>query len=92
MVEKATMVHLQGKCGMENTSMTKTSDRKNHFMNAVTNDLLTNLHNIALAVELLRLSNQQWTQAQKQSLDLIQIQTYQMSDLIGKKISSERCD
>ena len=86
MVEKVTLVHLLGKCDMENTNITKASESKTRFINTVTNDLLTNLHNIALAVELLRLSNQQWTQAQKQSLDLIQSKTYQISDLIAKRI------
>ncbi|MFB2983002.1 hypothetical protein [Microseira sp. BLCC-F43] len=71
---------------MENASITKISQSKTGLLNTVTNDLLTNLHNIALAVELLRLSNQQWTQAQKQSLDLMQSKTYQMSDLISKGI------
>jgi len=71
---------------MENASITKTSESKTGLLNTVTNDLLTNLHNIALAVELLQLSNQQWTQAQKQSLDLIQSKTYQMFDLIAKGI------
>ncbi|GET36210.1 hypothetical protein [Microseira wollei] len=71
---------------MENASITKISQSKTGLLNTVTNDLLTNLHNIALAVELLQLSNQQWTQAQKQSLDLIQLKTYQMFDLIAKGI------
>jgi hypothetical protein len=80
------MVDLLGKCDMENTNITKASDSKTLFINTVTNDLLTNLHNITLAVELLRLSNQQWTQAQKQSLDLMQSKTDQMFDLIPKGI------
>lgn len=58
-------------------------------LDTVTNDLLTSLNNIALAVELLRLSNQQWTETQKQSLDCIQSKAYQMSDLIKNKISRD---
>lgn len=66
----------------------KLSGDKSRFLDTVTTDFLTNLNNIALAVELLRRSSQQWTGAQKQSLDCIQIATYQMSELIGEKVSS----
>lgn len=92
MVEKVPLVHLLETCNMENATISKITDSKTHFTNTVTKDFLTSLHNIALAVELLRLSNQQWTETQKQSLDLIQVKTYQISDLIAEKISSEMID